>query len=331
MGTSLTEEALEDYHAARRRKLLLADRLLGSSSGFAALMIGVDDSYPDNSIQSNEIAYLRARLVEEEYLFCGTDELGMMAVARACADHYGFTAPVTVRYFGGGEDEIVDEFDTATVRDAVEQHLSALRMASVPEGGLAEVLVLCADGSPAAAEAFMDAWEDNDARSVPTIVIDTSNSSLTFDRLVSELPVTHLLGYSCWGTGGNTIGLALSMGLTRLTWLENVRRKTAQETDAFLQSLTFALIKDVAYCRGCRSSVQDLSPEGLETLLLSQGNTQSILQGLEGKAILNAYGSYTYCPTVCLTDFSAPFNRSYEIRFQILLEAIQEPPAEPES
>ena len=331
IGTSLTEEALADYHAARRRKLLLADRLLGSSSGFAALMIGVDDSYPDNSIQSNEIAYLRARLVEEEYLFCGTDELGMMAVARACADHYGFTAPVTVRYFGGGEDEIVDEFDTATVRDAVEQHLSALRMASVPEGGLAEVLVLCADGSPAAAEAFMDAWEDNDARSVPTIVIDTSNSSLTFDRLVSELPVTHLLGYSCWGTGGNTIGLALSMGLTRLTWLENVRRKTAQETDAFLQSLTFALIKDVAYCRGCRSSVQDLSPEGLETLLLSQGNTQSILQGLEGKAILNAYGSYTYCPTVCLTDFSAPFNRSYEIRFQILLEAIQEPPAEPES
>lgn len=319
--TSLSEEMLEDYHAARRRKLLLADRLLGSSSGFAALMIGVDDSFPSNSIQSNEIAYLRARLEEGAHLFCGTDELGMMAVARACADHYGFTASVTVRYFGGGEDEIVDEFDTETLRDAVEQHLSALGMVSVPEGGLAEALVLSADCSPEAAEVFMEAWWKNDAMGVPTIVIDASNSSLTFDRLLSELPVSHLLGYSCWGTGGNTIGLALSMGLTRLTWLEKVRCKQEGDTLAFMEGLAFALIKDVAYCRGCRSSVQDLSPEGLETLLLSQGRTQSILQGLEGKAILNAYGSYACFPAVRLTDFSAPFDRSYEIRFRVLLEA----------
>ena len=329
--TSLPEEALTAYHDARRRKLSLADRLLREADGLAGLFIGVDDSYPLNSIQTNEIAYLQARLEDRQYLFCGTDELGMMAVARAYGDFYDFTAAVSVRYFGGGEDWVVDQFDTATLEEAVEQHMDALGMEVVTENAQAEVLVLSRGCDEASAAEFVAAWKENDEAGISTIVIDTSNTELTFEGVLTELPVKHLLGYSCWGTGGNTMGIALSMGLTRLVWLEKEEDKREESTTAFMRALAFTFVKDIAYCRGCRGSLWNLSPQGIEDHLMGQERTQRILQGLAGKEIMTDYGSYAVFPEVSLADFSAPFNRSYEIRFQVLLgDEIPEPePEEP--
>lgn len=317
--TALSEEALTSYHKARLRKLLLADRLLSSADSLAGLFIGVDDSCPSGSIQSNEIVYLRAHLQKGEYLFCGTDELGMMAVARAYADHYAYKAAVHVRFFGGGEDLVVDQFDTVTLREAVGQHMAALGMEQVEAKAQAEVLVLSRGCDAASAAAFVEAWKENNASDIPTIIVDASGSELTFEAVLAELPVEQLLGYSCWGTGGNTIGIALSMGLTRLTWLEKEENKSENDTSAFMRALVFALVKDIAYCRGCRSSLQDLSPAGIETLLMAQERTKRIVQGLAGKRIMISRDRYAVFPEIHLTEFSAPFDRSYEIRFRVLL------------
>lgn len=317
--TTLSEEALTSYHKARLRKLLLADRLLSTADSLKGLFIGVDDSCPSSSIQTNEIAYLQTHLQEGEYLFCGTDELGMMAVARAYADHYDYRAAVSVRYFGGGEDLVVDQFDTVSLREAMVQHMEALGMETVESNTQAEVLVLSRDCDEVSATAFVEAWKENNASGVPTIVVDASNTDLTFEAILTELPVEHLLGYSCWGTGGNTIGIALSMGLTRLTWLEKEENRRENNTSAFMRALAFAFVKDIAYCRGCRSSLLDLSPAGIEMLLMGQESTQRILQGLAGRRIMTSYSTYAAFPELRLTEFSAPFNRSYEIQFRVLL------------
>ncbi len=327
IDTELPEDALSAYHAARKRKLLLADRLLSRTDGLAGLLIGVDDSYPLNSIQTNEIAYLQGHLQEGEFLFCGTDELGMMAMAMAYTDSLNYTARVRVRYFGRGEDWVVDQYDTASLHEAVEQHMLALGLEVEEEAPDAEILVLTRGSDATAAEEFMAAWLENDASGMPTIVIDTSGTADTYETLLDELPVKELMGYSCWGTGGNTIGIALAMGLTHLAWLD-LDENDPEAMAAFQRSLTFAFVKDIAYCGFCRYSLTDLSPEGIESLVMSNNQTQRILSGLEGKELLSPGGSYESFPRVSLDDFSAPFQRANEIRFRVLLgdEIPPEPP-----
>lgn len=317
--TELPEEALEAYHAARRRKLLLADRLLSRTDRLAGFFIGVDDSYPLTSIQTNEIAYLQARLTQGEFLFCGADELGMMAIARAYADASGYTARVRVRFFGRGENWVVDQFDTATLQEALLQHMEALGMETTEDDPAAEVLVLTRGCDEDSAGELMAAWLENDANCVPTIVIDTSGTNLTYEAIIEYLPVRNLLGYSSWGTGGNAMGIALSMGLTCLARSADPDAGSQEELDAFERGLTFAFVKDIAYCGFCRYSLTDLSPEGIESLVMSNSQTQRILSALEGKELLSPGGDYESFSRVSLSDFSAPFQRSYEIRFRVLL------------
>lgn len=317
--TALTEEDLKAYHDARRRKLSLADYLLREVDSLAGLLIGVDDSYPLNSIQTNEIAYLRGKLAENQYLFCGTDELGMMAVTRAYCDYMDYSANLSLRYFGGGEDWVVDQFATETLQESMQQHMEALNMSVTEENAEGEILVLSRGTSAEEAAEFMAAWLENEKAGIFTVAIDTSGTNLTFESLMAELPVKHLLGYSCWGTGANAMGISLSMGISRLCWLKNEKDREENSVAAFQRALAFAFVKDIAYCRGCRSSLTDLSAQGIEAHIMSQEATVKILQGLQGKEIAAGNGKFASFPQVSLSDFSAPFARTYEVRFAVLL------------
>ena len=74
--TTLDDELVEHYLAARARKLRLTDYLLRHAESFAACVVGVDDSAARISVQTNEIRYLQRLLGKNCALFCGTDELG---------------------------------------------------------------------------------------------------------------------------------------------------------------------------------------------------------------------------------------------------------------
>lgn len=324
IATTLSEEALAAYHAARARKLRLTDRMLQQSQNLACFYIGIDDSCPENSIQTNEIAYLQQHLGGNTSLFCGTDELGMMAVSRAYSDQFQYQPTLHIRYFGAHEDDYADSFDTATLRQSVEWHVEALGATVSAQNADAQVLILTRQCSQEAADEFVAAWKENNDSGIATIVIDASNSVLAYSGILDSMPVTYLLGYSCWGTSANAIGIALSMGLTRLTYLQYQAAPQAAHTQQFARELIFAFIKDIAYCSGCRYTIQDLSPTGIAQHLCGYTTTQTLLATFPQRQLAMTLDDknpvfYTI-PTIRLTDFSAPFARSYEISFQICLD-----------
>lgn len=318
--TELSAQALESYLRARERKLRLADRMLQKSEDLAYFWIGVDDSVPQTSIQTNEIAYLRARLGENAALFCAADELGMMGITRAYLDLCKWVPTLSVRYFGGQEDSYADAFDIVSLREAVEQHITALGCTAAEQGGAAEVLVLtrvCTDADEAA---FLQAWQDNDAAGRPTIVIDASGSGRAPEPTVRAMSLKYLLGYSAWGTAANALGIGLSMGVARLAWLSCESAPQTSDSEAFAKGLIFAFVKDLAYYRRCRAKLNDLTPAGIEACLLDEPLTQEILGTFDGAELTASKSGAVCClPRPTLTDFSAPFARTYEVDFLVQL------------
>lgn len=72
---------MEPYLAARSRKLELSERVLRmvQCEGFEQfrVLVGIDDSSEAESIQKNEIAYLRSLLGEGDALLSGVDDPGL--------------------------------------------------------------------------------------------------------------------------------------------------------------------------------------------------------------------------------------------------------------
>ena len=319
VSTTLSEDLLREYHNARIRKLRLTDYLLQHSENFAGIFIGVDDSAPGSSIQSNEIQYLRQHLTANASLFYGTDELGMMSVCQAYLEQYNYVPKVTVQYFGGYEDTYTDIYSNTTLRQAVEIHLQALGCEVVTENAGIQLLVLTKNCDEAAVNAFYEMWRSNCQAGIPTIVVDTAASKSLEAHMLTELPVRTLYGYSRWGTNANSIGLALSMGLSRLAQSECAPLIRPQENEMFARQLVFSFIKDVAYCGYIQYYNADLSASGLEQAVVQNQITSKLLQILPGSQIETTTGFMTsyQIPDISLSNFSAPLNRNSEIRFDI--------------
>lgn len=75
---------MENYLASRERKLRLSDAMFQAleetADGQFRVLIGIDDSSEEDSIQKNEIAYLRAQLRQGDALLSGVDDLAFKAV-----------------------------------------------------------------------------------------------------------------------------------------------------------------------------------------------------------------------------------------------------------
>lgn len=111
--------------AARERKLRLADELLADVSGSAVFKVlyGVDDSSEADSIQKNEIEYIRTLLREGDALLSGVDDMGFKALAKMYLDDIGWQGTTAnVRYFGGTQDEAACDFDYRALEDIVAEH-----------------------------------------------------------------------------------------------------------------------------------------------------------------------------------------------------------------
>ena len=116
------------------------------------------------------------------------------------------------------------------------------------------------------------------------------------------------------------LATAVTMGLTRLQWLQGEQDPQPEDSEAFARELIFAYMKDIAYCRYCRPTIKDLTPEGIEQALLRQNMTTRVETALKDTALVTGPDGVTdyVIPEFRLTDFSAPLGRSYEIRFRIL-------------
>jgi hypothetical protein len=317
ISTKLTEDQISSYLSARARKLHLADYFLTKLNGkYQYCYYGVDDSSPHNTIQTNEINYITSKLVKGK-LFAGCDEIGMLCITRLTSDIYANSLKIAVNYFGGGENSPADSYDIGTLKQNIEHHIESVD--SVITTGKADlsILVLTKPVSStlsASCNALITKLQDNISKQIPTIVIDASTQSKkgTLQNLFStkSIPLSTLVGYSNWNTVGNSVGIALSQGVTRTIYLKYCIDVTEDSNLGFIKSMTFAYIKDIGYLNDSDRKFNNFVSDKSYVKWLTLINYSPIITDLKTYKTKNM-------GTVSVSNFRQPWNRSFEITFDI--------------
>ena len=275
-GFGLTESQADEYLSARRRKLELSDRMMevvsGGEYGSFRVLIGIDDSSEEDSIQKNEIAYLRSRLRKGDALLSGVDDLAFKAVAKLYLEESGWngrTVQVGVTYFGGTEDKPACDYDYKPLREIVEEHLAFFGVSQLSGGSGAadiELLVLTQPDTEAyeavgMSQAEQDRQKKNAYtnlidwlgtfrnRQIPVILIDAGNGAYgnAFqEALTEETELGYLLSYAGFLDMAIVTGTALSHGIARYAFLQNGKQTESTER-AFARTLADSVIKDFCY------------------------------------------------------------------------------------
>ena len=273
----LTEERVDAYLAARSRQLALSERMLhtvqcGGYEHFRVL-IGIDDSSEAESIQKNEIAYLRSQLREGDAgqaldtLLSGVDDLAFKAVAKLYLEEIGWdrqTVHAGITYFGGTEDRPACAYDYKPLNEIVEEHLEFFGVHQLSGGSGAadmEILVLTQPDVEGVPQAESDRRKKNAYtnlvdwlntfrnRQVPVILIDASNGTYGNDfqqMLTEEAELGYLLSYAGFLDMAIVTGTALSHGVARYAHLARGETSDAEER-AFARTLADSVIKDFCY------------------------------------------------------------------------------------
>lgn len=358
----LTETVVEEYLSARGRKLTLAERMMqtvqcGGYENFRVL-IGIDDSSEEDSIQKNEIAYLRSLLREGDALLSGVDDLAFKAVTRLYLEEVGWEgASVSVRYFGGTEDRPACDYDYLPLTEIMEEHadffgLTLDESTARPARTALEILVLTqpADETLKAAccKQLVDALNECRSENRPVILIDASNGryeASCYEKLTKETELGYLLSYAGFLDMAIVTGTALSHGVARYAFLQNGERTEATER-AFLRTLADSVIKDFCYKHVVREDLlayirNDLGgdPNNFWQPATDRAAVQERLEAGMAKATADVVENLERSNFVSdlepmdlrgwggieLTNYRFPWDRAFEIGMDIQLGAFTEP------
>ena len=353
----LPEGAVENYLASRERKLRLSGTLfdaLPGTEGRFHVLIGIDDSSEEDSIQKNEIAYLRGLLREGDALLSGVDDLAFKAVARLYLDECGWEgAAVSVQYFGGTEDQPACAYDYQPLTAIMEEHFDFFDLRPA-EPGAEELSVLVltqpADGAMQTAygTALIDRLNANRDVGMPTILIDAGNGAYGtafHEMLTGDAELGWLLSYAGFLDMAIVTGTALSHGVARYAFLCHGEQTEATER-AFLRTVADSILKDFCYKNVVRSDIltfvrEDLggnadnfwTPEIDRTAVLERlergmaAATADVIENLERSNFISALEPYTErgWGGVELTNYRFPWDRAFEIGMDIRLGEATEP------
>ena len=355
----LTEAQVDEYLAARERKLTLTAQMLetrqGSGYGNFRVLIGIDDSSEENSIQKNEIACLRSGLSGCDALLSGVDDLAFKAVAKLYLEEHGWQgAAVSVRYFGGTEDQPACAYDYQPLTDIVAEHAEffGLSLCDGTDKGEMQLLVLTQPADEADRGRYVDALISalNDCRKdhVPTILIDAGNGRYEasyYEKLAKETELGYLLSYSGFLDMAIVTGTALSHGVARYAFLQSGQQTVATER-AFARTLADSVIKDFCYKHVVRESLlayirNDLGasadnfwdPDTDRAAILVRLESgmddaaTDVLRNLERSNFISSlepYGERGW-GGVALENYRFPWDRAFEIGMDIRLGDFTEP------
>ena len=343
--TSLPEKALTKYFSSRSRKLRLADYIFRNSGDDMFCFVGIDDSTPQISIQTNEINYITSLLGANGSLFTGTDELAMMCFSRLTTDRLG-TLSVSTEYFGGGENQAADSFDVDSLAVCLEKHYDGMRLVRADDTGAdLHVLVLTrpvTDNNAVNSQKLINAYKKYSADGKPVAIIDISGDPATLaNRLIgSGADLGYVFGYSSWNTAANSIGISLSNAACRLAHLKYGEADTDENRAGFVRSVVFSFCKDIGYKHGAKSALDSyISSLGGNTLnyysivtpaverninavfekamTASGGFCARIIKALEKSSLITENMRKTAFPKVALTGFRLPWYRTFEAAFDI--------------
>lgn len=253
----VTEEAVARYLRCRERKLRLIDEALRLTEGRENIhfLIGVDDSAPTDSVQTNELAYLRQAVAGRGAVLSGADEDGMLALCRmfAVSDYQGALPTVTVRCFGGSEGGASSDYDHQPMTEIVAEHLAYLGCGAGEDGDL-QLLVLTAPAEESqrktAIRQLIAALRQARKDGTPTILMDAAKNGYGTDfqrELVKKTELGFLLGYAGFYDLANATGIALANGVARWLCLRSGAARTQGQEDAFRLTLADSLVKDICY------------------------------------------------------------------------------------
>lgn len=315
VSAPLSDAAIDKYLASRARKLKLIDHILSQSlTDLEFCYIGVDDSSTTTNIQTNEINYISQKLGENGVIYAGTDELGLMGVTRIVTKLYG-SANVGVTYFGNAKGEIADEYDFASLEYEIENHIKSLGCTVVNGGsGDLEVLVITKNSGNNEAIKLVDKAFELINNKKPVIIIDPNSRNADFlqkQLLTRDFPLSMLLGYSNWNTAANAMGIALSNGIARYSYLANCSNITNQSHRGFLEASTFGFLKDISY-KYYGFSIENPTAAGY-------GSYTAIVEQINNSEMITSLAPYTVSghDTVSVDNFRYPWNRTFEMTFDV--------------
>ena len=358
---SLEEWEVAEYLSARTRKLSLSDQMLETVSrpGYENfhVLIGIDDSSVEDSIQKNEIAYLRSLLREGDALLSGVDDLAFKAIARLYLDEIGWQgANVSVRYYGGTEDQPACDYDYQPLTTIMEEHFDFFGLTEADPGAEElRILVLTQPADEAQKAAYYEALiaDLNDCRKagMPVVLIDAGNGTYGtafHDTLTEETELGWLLSYAGFLDMAIVTGTALSHGVARYAFLHHGEQTEATER-AFARTLADSILKDFCYKNVVREELiayirNDLggNPDNfwqpaidLEAVQarLERGMddaTAKVIDNLEHSNFISALpptGEYVErgWGGVELTNYRFPWDRAFEIGMDIRLGEFTQP------
>ncbi len=315
ISTPLSDKAIDKYLASRTRKLKLIDYILSKSlEDLEYCYIGVDDSSTTTNIQTNEIKLISERLGDNGVIYAGTDELGLMGLTRIVTKLYG-SPKVGVTYFGSSQNQIADEFDFLPLETEITNHISSLGCRVVEGGkGDVEVLVITKNSGNDKAVKLVDKAFELIENKKPVIIIDPNSKNADYlqkQLLTRNFPLSMLLGYSNWNTAANAMGIALSNGISRYTYLANCSNVTRQSHRGFLEASTFGFLKDISY------KYYGFSIERPE--VTSYGSYASIVKQINSSPMITSLAPYTVSEheKVSVDNFRYPWERTFEMSFDV--------------
>ena len=356
----LTEEQAAEYLSARSRKLELSDAMLEMVTGLGAdnihVLIGIDDSSEENSIQKNEIAYLRSLLREGDALLSGVDDLAFKAVTKLYLEESGWQgADAYVEYFGGTEDQPACDYDYKSLQEIVAEHFDffGLTAQDIVLGADLLVVVLTQPADPAQAETYcrelVTFLQNKRESGIPTILIDAGNGAygtLFHEMLTKETELGWLVSYAGFLDMAIVTGTALSHGVARYAFLQYGEQTEATER-AFARTLADSVIKDFCYKHIVRNDIlsfvrndlqgnadnfwdPDIDREAiLERLESGMAEaTAPVIENLERSNFISGLAP-NYAERgwggIALENYRFPWDRAFEIGMDIKLGEFTEP------
>nr|WP_326185386.1 DUF4127 family protein [uncultured Oscillibacter sp.] len=357
----LEEARIADYLAARSRKLELTDLLLFWVEDMVAdnfrVLIGIDDSSEEDSIQKNEIAYLRAHLRDGDALLSGVDDLAFKALAKLYLEEQDSLLAfphVFVSYYGGTEDQPACAYDYQPLTEIMREHIDFFGMKRVAAAADADVRILVLT-QPADTEKKTDYYraliqELKACRrdGTPVILMDAGNGqygTAFHEALTKETELGWLLSYSGFLDMAIVTGTALSHGVARYAFLQSGEQTESTER-AFARTLADSIIKDFCYKHVVREDLlayvrNDLGGdpnnfwapkidlEAVQARLESgmAAAAADVVKNLERSNFISSlepYGERGW-GGIALEDYRFPWDRAFEIGMDIKLGAFTEP------
>ena len=358
----LTDAWMVEYLAARSRKIEVSHTMMETVSGIRAdnirVLIGIDDSSEENSIQKNEIAYLRSLLREGDALLSGVDDLAFKAVAKLYLEEIGWNgAAASVEYFGGTEDRPACAYDYKALEEIVEEHFDffGLELAKGSDDSEFAVLVLTQPLDPAKKADYYNELirQLNEYRNagLPVILIDAGNGqygTAFHEALTEQTELGWIMSYAGFLDMAIVTGTALSHGVARYAFLQNGEKTEATEL-AFLRTVADSILKDFCYKHIVRNDILNFVRGDLagsadnfwqpdidrDKILLRLENgmaaaTEKVRLNLERSnfiASMSAAGEYEEkgWGGIELTNYRFPWDRAFEIGMDIRLGTTTEP------